>query len=140
MKKIVIMFTVIASLLSPFALSPAFVSADAFGSSEAKSQACSGINGCTSTTSLDTIVKAVLRILSIVAGIASVIMIVISGFKYITSGGDSGKISSAKNTLVYAIIGIIVVAFAQTISQFVIKQATTAPPKAKKAAYIVRMT
>lgn len=137
MKKIVIMFAVIASLLSPFALSPAFASADAFSSSDAKNQACAGINGCTSTTSLDNIVKAVLRILSVIAGITSVIMIMISGYKYLTSGGDSGKVSSAKNTLVYAIIGIIVVAFSQFIAQFVIKQATT--PPAKKAMVNVRM-
>jgi hypothetical protein len=139
MKKIVIMFTVIASLLSPFALSPAFASADAFSSSEAKSQACAGINGCTSTKSLDDVVQAVLRILSVIAGIASVIMIMISGYKYLTSGGDPGKVSSAKNTLVYAIIGIIIVAFSQFIAQFVIKQATTPPPAKKKAIVNVRM-
>ena len=81
-----------------------------------------------------------LRILSIVAGIASVIMIMIAGYKYLTSGGDSGTISSAKNTLVYAVIGIIVVAFSQFIAQFVIKQATTPPPKPKPKTSIVRMT
>jgi len=35
-------------------------------------------------------------------------MIVYGGFKYITSGGDSGKVGGAKNTLIYAIIGLIV--------------------------------
>ena len=139
MKKLVVMVALFASLLTPFVLSPAFASADAFNTSEAKNQACTGINGCTSTVSLDNIIAAVLRILSVVAGIASVIMIMIAGFKYLTSGGDGGKISSAKNTLVYAIVGIIIVAFSQFIAQFVIRQATTAPPK-KKAAAIVRMT
>jgi hypothetical protein len=139
MKKLVVMLAMAATLLFPFALSPAYVSADAFGSSEARNQACSGINGCTSTKSLDNIIAAVLRILSVIAGISAVIMIMISGYKYLTSGGDSGKVSSAKNTLVYAIIGIIVVAFSQFIAQFVIKQATT-PPNTTKSAYIVTIT
>lgn len=139
MRKIVVMLAMIATLLSPFALSPVYVSAaDPFSSSEAKNQACAGINGCNSTKTLDNIIAAVLRILSVIAGIASVIMIMISGFKYLTSGGDAGKIGSAKNTLVYAIIGIIIVAMSQFIAQFVIKQATT--PKKSQSAYIIKMT
>jgi hypothetical protein len=56
-------------------------------------------------------------------------MIIIAGFKYITSGGDTNKVASAKSTLTYAIIGIVVVALAQLIVHFVIKTAddTTAP-------------
>jgi hypothetical protein len=136
MKKIVIMLAVVASLLTPLALSPAYASADAFSSSEAKNQACSGINGCTSSQSLDKVIKAVLNILSAVAGVAAVIMIMISGFKYITSGGDGGKVSSAKTTLVYAIIGIIVVAMSQFIAQFVISKSVGTPAKPAKAAIV----
>jgi hypothetical protein len=126
MKKLLVMLAVVASLLSPLALSPALVSAN-FSSSEAKNQACSGINGCTSASSLDKVIKAALNILSAVAGIAAVIMIVVAGFKYITSGGDGGKVSSAKTTLVYAIVGIIIVAMSQFIAQFVIQKSTMAP-------------
>ncbi len=134
-KKIVVMVAVLASLLSPFAFSPAYAAADAFNSSEAKNQACAGINGCTSSKSINTIINAALNILSVIAGIAAVIMVIISGFKYITSGGDAGKIGSAKNTLVYAIIGIIIVAMSQFIAQFVIAKVTGQKPKAA----IIRM-
>jgi len=137
MKKIVLILAVAASLFMPFALSPAYTSADAFSSSDAKTQACSGINGCTSSSSLDKVIHAVLNLLSVIAGIAAVIMIIIAGFKYMTSGGDGGKIASAKNTLVYAIIGVLIVAFSQFIAQFVIKEATN-PLKAKgKAALVI---
>lgn len=58
-------------------------------------------------------IKTVVRILSVIVGVAAVIMIIYGGFKYITSAGDSSKVSSAKSTLVYAIVGLVVAASAQ---------------------------
>lgn len=77
------------------------------------------------------IIQVTLNILSILVGVTAVIMIMVSGFKYITAGGDASKVSSAKNTLVYAIIGIVVVALAQFIVQFVINKVTV-PPTARE--------
>ena len=54
-------------------------------------------------------------------------MIMVGGFKYITSGGDSGKISSAKATIIYALVGLVIVAMAQFIVRFAIRT-TTNPP------------
>ena len=68
------------------------------------------------------LVSAAVRILSYVAGVAAIIMIIFSAFRYITSGGDSNKVGAAKNTLIYAIIGLIIVALAQIIVSFVINQ------------------
>lgn len=68
----------------------------------------------------------IVSILSYIVGVAAVIMIILAGFKYITSGGDSNKVSNAKNTLVYAVIGIIVAVLAQLIVRFVITQADAA--------------
>jgi hypothetical protein len=51
-------------------------------------------------------------------------MIIYGGFRYITSGGESGSISSAKNTILYAIIGLIIVALAQFIVKFILAKAT----------------
>jgi hypothetical protein len=51
-------------------------------------------------------------------------MIIIGGFRYITSGGDSGSVSSAKNTVLYAIVGLIIVALAQVIVRFVLSKST----------------
>jgi uncharacterized membrane protein YuzA (DUF378 family) len=61
-----------------------------------------------------------LNIVYLIAGIAAVIVIILSGIKYTTSGGDSGAVASAKNTLLYAIVGLVVVILAFTITQFVI--------------------
>ncbi len=78
--------------------------------------------------SVDSIIKNAINIFSLLIGVASVIMIMVGGFKYITSQGDSGQTASAKNTILYAIIGLVVAAFAQIIVQFVLNRAKPAAP------------
>jgi hypothetical protein len=80
---------------------------------------CAAVTG-TASDSVNTIIKTVINIFSLVVGVVSVIMIIIGGLKYITSGGDSGNVSGAKNTILYAIIGLVIVALAQVIVQFVL--------------------
>ncbi|HSX43539.1 MAG TPA: pilin [Candidatus Saccharimonadales bacterium] len=94
-----------------------------------KSEVCSTLgagNGCGSQpangVSLNRVVTVVISTLSIVVGIAAVIMVMVSGFKYVTSGGDSSKVQSAKNSLMYAIVGLVVAFFAQAIVKFVLNK------------------
>lgn len=72
---------------------------------------------------VDNIIELVINIFSLIVGVVSVIMIIIGGLKYITSGGDSGNITGAKNTILYAIIGLVVVALAQVVVKFVLDKA-----------------
>ena len=53
-------------------------------------------------------------------------MIIVGGIRYITSGGDSGNISSAKNTIIYAVIGLIIVALAQILVHYVLSSVNNA--------------
>ncbi len=64
--------------------------------------------------------QRIINIFSIVVGTVSVIMIIIGGFRYIISGGDSTGVTAAKNTILYAIVGLVIVLFAQVIVRFVI--------------------
>lgn len=66
------------------------------------------------------IIVKVTKIIAIIAGIASVIIIMIGGLMYITSAGDSGRASSARSTVLYALIGLVIIIAAQTIIVFVI--------------------
>ena len=75
-------------------------------------------------STLTGIITAVVDILSIVVGALSVIMIIIGGLRYITSGGDSAGTASAKNTIIYAVVGLVIVIFAQVIVNFVIDRST----------------
>jgi hypothetical protein len=47
-------------------------------------------------------------------------MIIIGGFKYVVSGGSDSAVASAKNTILYALVGIIVVAVSQLIIHLVL--------------------
>ena len=69
---------------------------------------------------LNDVVAGIINVLSVIIGIAAVIMIILAGFKYITSGGDPSGVKGAKDSLIYAIVGLVVVAMAQTIVRFVL--------------------
>ena len=77
-------------------------------------------------SAVNEIITLVINIFSVVVGVIAVIMIIVGGLKYITSGGDSGNVTGAKNTILYAIIGLVVVALAQLIVKFVIGKASGA--------------
>ncbi len=59
-----------------------------------------------------------------IVGIISVIMLIYGGLRYVISGGDSKKVTDAKNTILYAIIGLIVSILAFAIVNFVINAIT----------------
>jgi cytochrome bd-type quinol oxidase subunit 2 len=77
-------------------------------------------NDTAATDKINGMIKLVINIFSLVVGVVSIIMIIIGGLKYITSAGDSGNVTSAKNTILYAIIGLVVVALSQFIVRFVL--------------------
>lgn len=58
-------------------------------------------------------------LLYIIGGV-SVIMIVIGGFRYIISNGDSNQVTAAKNTILYAVVGLVVALVAYAIVNFVL--------------------
>ena len=68
----------------------------------------------------DGIFRTISNILVFLIGAVSVVMLIIGGFRYVLSGGDSGNVESAKNTILYAIIGIIVAFLAYAAVTFVI--------------------
>lgn len=117
-----------------FATAPVFADNITSGVCNGVSEAANGSNGSCgtagsgSTVDLSTVAKKIINILSIIVGIIAVVMIIYGGFKYITSGGDTGNVSAAKNTLIFAIVGLIIVALAQFIVHFVLNSATGALP------------
>ena len=95
----------------------------------ASAQVSEGIN--TATTSemkgksidgKDGLIKTVVNVLLWAVGILSVIMIIFSGFRYITSAGDASKTKSAQSTLIYSVVGLIVAIMAYAIVNMVINR------------------
>lgn len=60
------------------------------------------------------------NVLLFIIGAIAVIMLVIGGIRYTVSGGDQAAVTSAKNTILYAIVGIIVAILAYAIVNFVV--------------------
>ncbi len=83
-------------------------------------------NDPTSEERVNNIIKLAINTFSILVGIVSVVMIIVGGLKYITSGGESANVTSAKNTILYAVIGLVIVALAQIIVRFVLSRTASA--------------
>lgn len=94
--------------------------------SDAANDACQGVSlgsatGCgTGGSRLTSVIGTIINVLSALVGIAAVIMLIVGGFKYITAAGDSSKTSSAKSTVIYSLVGLAIVALAQTFVRFVL--------------------
>lgn len=77
---------------------------------------------CTSRDEkIDTVTTPLINTLLFIVGLLSVIMIIVAGILYTTSGGDSGKVSKAKNMLTYAIVGLVVAFIAYAIVNWVLR-------------------
>src|SRR3990167_6792341 len=68
----------------------------------------------------DGIFRTITNILVFLIGAVSVIMLIIGGFRYVLSGGDSCSVESAKNAILYDVIGIIVAFLAYAAVSFVL--------------------
>ena len=66
------------------------------------------------------IFKQITNVVLYIVGVIAVIMLIIGGIKYVISGGDAKKVTDAKNTVLYAIIGLIISFLAFAIVNFVI--------------------
>ena len=113
MKRIFLIFVAILSLAG-FALAP---TTSAFAAS--KEDVCKGVgaasgsNGCTPTsgvTNINTVIETGLRIFQSIVGLIAIIMMITAGMRFVTSSGDPTKVASARNTLLYGAVGIVVVA------------------------------
>jgi hypothetical protein len=70
------------------------------------------------------IFKTITNVLLFILGAVSVIMIIIGGLRYVVSGGNATAVTAAKNTILYAIVGVIVALLAYAIINFVLTSFT----------------
>lgn len=125
-KQLIVALVVVMAALSLAVAVPALA-----GAQSPQQQACealgnvwdAGSSTCgTGEAELNSTVSRVIELFSVIVGIAAVIMIIVGGFLYVTSGGDSNKVAAAKHTIIYAIIGLVIAVVAQIIVRFVIGQ------------------
>lgn len=65
------------------------------------------------------LIRRIINFMLIGIAIVSVVMLIVGGFRYVVSGGQKGAIDSAKNTILYAIVGLLIALFAYAIIKFV---------------------
>lgn len=80
----------------------------------------SSVNPTDPITGNDGIIMKVVKVISYVIGFVAVLMIIIAGLKFVTANGNSENISSARNTILYAMIGVAIAVIAPLIVRFVI--------------------
>jgi len=105
--------TVATSLFIPFAAAFNMTMED--GANSAR-----GVDQATSLFGASGIFTTVTNVMLFAVGAISVIMIIIGGLRYVVSGGNAANVSTAKNTILYAIVGVIVSILAYAMINFVI--------------------
>jgi hypothetical protein len=88
------------------------------GTDQSGNAAC--LFGTTSEGCSSSLFKTITNVLLFLIGAISVIMLIIGGVRYVVSGGDSSAVTGAKNTILYAIVGIVVAILAYALVNFVI--------------------
>lgn len=66
------------------------------------------------------IFSTVVDVMLYIIGAIAVVMIILGGFRYVISGGNASSVTAAKNTILYAIVGVIVALLAYAIIDFVL--------------------
>jgi hypothetical protein len=89
--------------------------------SSAASKAQVGVNavGGGGAPQLEATITTIVNTLLYAVGIVAVIAIIVAGLQYILAAGDQAKITKAKDTILYAVVGIVVAALAFAIVTFV---------------------
>lgn len=120
MKKIKTLFLAIVSLMFIFNTTTAYA-APLTGS---KSEVCqgAGVDCSNPEEKVSGVLQTALNLFRLIIGVIAVFFIVYAGLRFITSGGDAGKVASARNTIIYASIGLVVVIIAPIIINFVLNR------------------
>jgi hypothetical protein len=80
--------------------------------------------GQTSSPTLEDRLTTITNVLLFIIGAVAVVVIIIGGLRYVTSAGDAGQTKGAKDTILYAVVGLIIAIIAYAIVRFVINAFT----------------
>jgi len=120
-RKLVYPVAAFALILLVNVLAVAHVGAAGFtmGMSEGANSA-KGVDQATELFGQSGTFRTITNVLLFLIGAVSVIMLIIGGLRYVVSGGDSTAVQNAKNTILYAIVGVIVAILAYAAVSFII--------------------
>jgi len=127
-KKIILGLALTLVLVPVFAIA-LITTSSAYAQTPNTPEICNGIEAtggsCGGGDEVNNVVKNIINLFSWVVGVVAVIMVIYGGFLYVTSGGSPEKSVKGRNTILYALVGLVIVAFAQIIVNFVLSKVTT---------------
>ncbi|HSX36628.1 MAG TPA: hypothetical protein VLG13_00700 [Patescibacteria group bacterium] len=125
--KLVILLATLAVLLPSFAVATPALAVDIFPGcnkqtgNAAGTDVCNDVNNSSGKTNpIIGTLKVVINLVSLAVGVASVIIIIISGLRMVLDGGDPKAAAQARTGIIYALAGIAVTVMAQAIVLFIL--------------------
>jgi len=121
-------YTILLAVASFAALTSVYAAPAAFAETSVLGDACKNNSSviCKQSENAEskttTFITNLTNLLLFAIGVISIVMIIIGGIKYTTSNGDSGQITSAKNTILYAVVGLVIALMAYGIVRYVVSQ------------------
>lgn len=119
-------FAVVAVMFTMLSFAPSVSAFNLFGDSctgkAASSPACQQAAQQGTTDPIagqGGIINKAANIIAVITGIVAVIMIILGGFTYVTSGGNAEKAAHGRRQILYAVIAVVVVALAWTLTSFI---------------------
>lgn len=129
MKRLAAFFALLCLLLSPAAMAQAAPfdffqdpCRDAPDSTVCQDRRADQTGSDNSITGPDGVISKAINIVSLIVGIAAFIVIIISGLQFILGVGDPARIANARNSLIYALAGIVVAVMAQALVKLVLNK------------------
>jgi hypothetical protein len=124
MKRFLSALAAIICLAMPLSASAAYnpLSAACSNGGQAKQSVACNTNGSNPISGPNGVLKKVTIVIAFVAGVAAVIVIIVSGMRFVFSGGDAQKAASARSALIGALVGLVIIVSAESILIFVINK------------------
>lgn len=125
MKRVILGCLPALAILASFAVPGPVLAFDVFGGAcgtngGSSSAVCSNTSTSNPLTGSNGLLLKIAEIFAVLAGITAIIVIIVSGFTLIASGGDAAKAKSARSAIIGAVIGLVIIALAATIVSFVL--------------------
>ena len=114
--KLVLVGATLVSVSGAVLAAPDVYAIDLFPACEGQDSSVCASTGDDATSMVTIVINTLLYVLGIIA----VFMIIIGGIRYTTSGGDSSGLKTAKDTILYSVVGLVVAIMAYAIVNFVV--------------------
>ncbi len=110
----------VATLGATALIAPTVSAVDGYDNASKYTSGDKAGQGAGQSTDLMTILNTIINVALGVIGFVAVVMIIVGGVQYTTSAGDAAKVTKAKNTIMYGVVGLVIALLAFAIVNFIL--------------------